>query len=69
MVFRNDGVGKNAGRLAHQSFGLYGSAGGHKSMARTEVPVANLKPLVDHQDEKKVLQWIIRQIERRAGKK
>jgi nanoRNase/pAp phosphatase (c-di-AMP/oligoRNAs hydrolase) len=69
VVFRNDGVGKNAGSLAHQSFGLYGSAGGHKSMARAEIPVENLKPLVDHQDEKKVQQWIIRQIEKRAGKK
>jgi nanoRNase/pAp phosphatase (c-di-AMP/oligoRNAs hydrolase) len=69
VVFRNDGVGKNAGSLAHQSFGLYGSAGGHKSMARAEISVENLKPLVDHQDEKKVLNWIIRQVEKRAGKK
>lgn len=69
LVFRNDGVRKNAGRLAQQSFGLYGSGGGHKSMARAEVPIADLKPLVDHQDEKKVLQWIIRQVEKRAGKK
>lgn len=69
LVFRNDGVRKNAGRLAQQSFGLLGSAGGHKSMARAEIPFANLKPLVDHQDEKKVLQWIIRQVEKRAGKK
>ena len=69
IVFRNDGVGKNAGRLAQQSFGLYGSAGGHKSMARAEIPIENLKPLVDHQDETKVQQWIIRQIEKRADKK
>lgn len=69
LVFRNDGVRKNAGRLAQQSFGLYGSGGGHKSMARAEIPIADLKPLVDHQDEKKVLQWIIRQIEKRGGKK
>lgn len=69
LVFRNDGVRKNAGRLAQQSFGLLGSAGGHKSMARAEIPIADLKPLVDHQDEKKVLQWIIRQIEKRAAKK
>jgi nanoRNase/pAp phosphatase (c-di-AMP/oligoRNAs hydrolase) len=68
LVFRNDGVRKNAGRLAQQSFGLLGSGGGHKSMARAEIPIADLKPLVDHQDEKKVLQWIIRQVEKRAGK-
>jgi len=68
LVFRNDGVRKNAGRLAQQSFGLLGSGGGHKSMARAEIPIADLKPLVDHQDEKKVLEWIIGQIEKRAGK-
>jgi len=69
VVFRNDGVRKNAGKLAHKSFGLYGSAGGHKNMARAEITVENLKPLVDHQDEEKLLQWIIRQVEKRADKK
>jgi len=68
LVFRNDGVRKNAGKVAKQSFGLFGSAGGHKSMARAEIPIADLKALVDHKDDKKVLGWIIRQIEKRAEK-
>jgi nanoRNase/pAp phosphatase (c-di-AMP/oligoRNAs hydrolase) len=68
LVLRNDGVRKNAGKVAKQSFGLYGSGGGHKSMARAEIPVADLKALVDPKDEKKVLNWIIRQIEKRAEK-
>lgn len=69
VIFRNDGIRKNAGKLAHKSFSLYGSAGGHKSIARAEITVENLKPPVDPQDEKKVLQWIIRQVEKRADKK
>jgi nanoRNase/pAp phosphatase (c-di-AMP/oligoRNAs hydrolase) len=34
IVFRNDGIRKNAGKVAKKSFGALGSAGGHKNMAR-----------------------------------
>ena len=37
VVFRNDGLKKDAGRLARAAFGKVGSAGGHKSMGRAEV--------------------------------
>ena len=69
LVFRNDGLRKNAGKVAKQSFGLIGSAGGHKSMARAEIPFADLKEVVDYKDDKKLLRWIINKIETRAGKK
>ena len=42
MIFRNDGLGKNAGRLATKAFGKLGSAGGHAASARAEVPLGNL---------------------------
>jgi nanoRNase/pAp phosphatase (c-di-AMP/oligoRNAs hydrolase) len=69
IILRNDGVRKNAGNVAKQSFGSIGSAGGHKSMARAEIPIADLKQQVDPKNEKKVLAWIIKRIEKRAGKK
>jgi len=69
LVFRNDGLRKNAGKVAKESFGLIGSAGGHKSMARAEIPLADLKHVVDHNDNKKLLSWIVNMIEKRAGKK
>ena len=53
--------------MAHEAFGFIGSAGGHKSMARAEVPVADLKEHTDYKDEKKLLRWIIGRIERKAG--
>ena len=65
VVFRNDGLRKNAGRVAKLSFGQLGSAGGHKSMARAEVNLADLKPLVAYRDDEKMGQWIIRQIQTR----
>lgn len=69
VVFRNDGLRKNAGEVAKQSFGSIGSAGGHKSMARAEIPVADLEKHVKYKDDKILLRWIINQIEKRAGKK
>ena len=37
VVFRNDGLKKDAGYLARSTFGDIGSAGGHKSMGRAEL--------------------------------
>lgn len=63
LIFRNDGLRKSAGKLAKKSFCQLGSAGGHKSMARAEIPVDALTDHVDIADEKKLLQWIIDRIE------
>ena len=68
IVFRNDGLRKNAGRVAQLSFGHIGSAGGHKSVARAEIPFDRLKDLVDYNDEKKLSKWIRTQIRTRAKK-
>jgi len=37
IVFRNDGIRKDAGYLARAAFDGIGSAGGHKSMGRAEI--------------------------------
>jgi nanoRNase/pAp phosphatase (c-di-AMP/oligoRNAs hydrolase) len=68
VIFRNDGIRKNAGKVAQKSFGQFGSAGGHRNMARAEVPLSELPEHVDHQDHKKLLRWLITRVERRAGK-
>ncbi|MDY6793422.1 MAG: DHH family phosphoesterase [Thermodesulfobacteriota bacterium] len=67
VIFRNDGIRKNAGTVAQKAFGFIGSAGGHKSMARAEMPVVEIKEYTDYKDEKKLLRWIISRIERKAG--
>jgi nanoRNase/pAp phosphatase (c-di-AMP/oligoRNAs hydrolase) len=66
VVFRNDGMRKNAGRVAKLSFSQLGSAGGHKSMARAEIDLARLKPLVTCGDDEKMGRWLIRQIQTRS---
>ena len=52
VIFRNDGLGKNAGRLASRAFGKLGSAGGHAASARAEVPIGNtlISPIAQWQE-------------------
>lgn len=69
VIFRNDGIRKNAGNVAKESFGHIGSAGGHKNMARAEIALSALKNHIDYKDENKLLRWVINGTEKRAGKK
>ena len=69
LIFRNDGLRKNAGNLAKERFGDIGSAGGHKSMSRAEIPVENLKPLTDYKDDIKLSRWIINQVNKSMKKR
>lgn len=62
VIFRNDGIRKNAGLSAKKSFGRWGSAGGHKSAARAEVPLDAIACLVDYKNRKKTANWIFSQI-------
>jgi len=43
VIFRNAGFSRNAGKLAADMFGHIGSAGGHKNMARAEVPLSRIE--------------------------
>jgi len=43
IIFRGDGVTRDLGSMAHCQFGDLGSGGGHKAMARAEVPLRALE--------------------------
>lgn len=60
IVIRNDGLRKDAGNTANKLFGDFGSAGGHRSMARAEIPFENLKREVDPVDGQATVSWMIR---------
>ena len=68
VILRNDGLRKNAGKVAQESFNHIGSAGGHKSMARAEIPIAAVAKVVEYKDDAKLIRWLINQIQKRAGK-
>lgn len=42
LIFRGDGLRKDMGKTAAAMFGDFGSAGGHATMARAELPLQNL---------------------------
>jgi len=62
IIFRSDGLRKNAGKIAEQGFAEFGSAGGRKAMARAEIDLTMLRPLIDHKDDSKVVRWIMNQL-------
>ena len=71
IIFRNDGIRKNAGKVAKEGFGKLGTAGGHKNMARAEIALNDLKAHadLDARDDKKLLSWIIGRTARRVERK
>jgi len=44
VIFRNAGFRLDAGKIAQRLFGEWGSAGGHKSAARAEIPIQEIAP-------------------------
>ncbi len=63
VIIRNDGDRKDAGNIAKKAFEKYGSAGGHKSMARAEVPIAELKKSKLINNQKEIAGFIIEHME------
>ena len=66
IIVRNDGIRKDAGKLLGEIFGRLGNAGGHKAMARAEIPLENLEGPVDYTDSKALSRWIMRRLDKKA---
>jgi nanoRNase/pAp phosphatase (c-di-AMP/oligoRNAs hydrolase) len=66
IILRNDGIRKNAGSLARSSFGEFGSAGGHKTMARAELALGAVGKAVDCSSGKRLTEWLVNRIEQRT---
>ncbi|OGQ85984.1 MAG: phosphoesterase [Desulfobacula sp. RIFOXYA12_FULL_46_16] len=69
IVIRNDGLRKGAGNTAKEAFSAFGSAGGHKTMARAELELKLVKKQTGTNSKKAVGGWIIEVIEKTAGRK
>jgi len=59
IVFRNDGMKKDAGTLARKAFGDVGSAGGHKSMGRAEIKQPGLPEGLLLTDDRGVVNYVL----------
>ncbi len=62
IIVRNDGIRKDAGKVLGGGFGELGPAGGHKTMARAEIPVEKLQGVIDYQDARTLTPWVIRRL-------
>lgn len=69
IVIRNDGLRKGAGNTAKEAFSAFGSAGGHKTMARAELELKLVKKQTLSISRKAIEEWIISVIEKTAGRK
>ena len=63
IIFRNDGLRKGAGNTAKEAFSAFGSAGGHKTMARVEIAMKDLEKGLN------LSVWIRSRVEESAGTK
>jgi nanoRNase/pAp phosphatase (c-di-AMP/oligoRNAs hydrolase) len=63
VIFRNDGLHKNAGRLAAKAFGKLGPAGGHAANARAEVPLDKINALAPNAQWQQWQDFIIQRVE------
>jgi nanoRNase/pAp phosphatase (c-di-AMP/oligoRNAs hydrolase) len=69
VILRNDGLRKSAGKTAKEAFGKFGSAGGHKTMARGELDMKLIYKQIRGRSHKAMGQWIMERINQTAGKK
>ena len=57
IIFRNAGFRLDAGNVAYKLFGEFGSAGGHKSAARAEIPLTNI--VKDESGDSGYIQFVV----------
>ncbi len=69
VILRNDGLRKGAGKTAQEAFGKFGSAGGHKTMARAELDIFLIRKEIRLVNQKALTQWVVERITQTAGKK
>jgi len=60
VIFRNAGFRLDAGKMAQKLFGQWGSAGGHRSAARAEIPIDEIKS--EMKDGSELKQFVIARI-------
>jgi nanoRNase/pAp phosphatase (c-di-AMP/oligoRNAs hydrolase) len=59
VVFRSDGFRKHAGNLAEQLFTGYGTAGGHRTMARAELELPKILPELREPSDVAIEEWLL----------
>ena len=70
IVFRGDGYRQDCGNIAQKAFGKYGSAGGHKSAARVEIPLETLRDILQSEwTQEGVEQFLVQRLRQKRPAK
>ena len=70
IVFRGDGYRQDCGSIAEKAFGKYGSAGGHKSAARVEIPLETLREVLQGEwSQESVEQFLVQRLRQKRPAK
>ncbi|MBN1662149.1 MAG: DHH family phosphoesterase [Deltaproteobacteria bacterium] len=68
ITFRGDGYRQDCGAIAAKAFERYGSAGGHKSAARVEIPLETLREIIgDDFSQGAVDHFLLNRLRRKRG--
>jgi hypothetical protein len=62
VVFRSDGFRKHAGHLAEALFTAFGSAGGHRTMARAELELPRLQAELPEPSDAAIEAWLLKRL-------
>jgi nanoRNase/pAp phosphatase (c-di-AMP/oligoRNAs hydrolase) len=62
VSLRNDAHGKSVGEMARQAFGPFGSAGGHRTMAKAVIPLATLEQQLGRLSDAELVQFVQNQL-------
>ncbi|MCX7816816.1 MAG: hypothetical protein N2317_04820 [Syntrophales bacterium] len=66
IIFRGDGYRHNCGTIASEAFGKFGNAGGHRSAARVEIPLENLRDILTKElGQEEVEQFLANRLRRK----
>jgi nanoRNase/pAp phosphatase (c-di-AMP/oligoRNAs hydrolase) len=66
IIFRGDGYRRDCGSIAMKSFGNIGSAGGHRSAARVEIPLETLRTVLENDiSQEAVDQFLVQRLRRK----
>ena len=65
IIFRGDGYRQNCGAIAQRAFGLIGKGGGHRSAARMEIPLDELKENLENElSQRNIEKFLFRSLRR-----
>ena len=66
IIFRGDGYRQDCGSIAMKSFGNIGSAGGHRSAARVEIPMETLEAALENDlSQESVDRFLVQRLRRK----